>query len=207
MTHESTLALSAGDDEFKATLMRIFASDGILSRALPSSVKGETRVWEDRPQQREMALAVAAAIEEKTHLLAEAGTGVGKSYAYLIPFILWAVGAKKRVLIATHTKALQQQLHERDLPFLRDMFKEKLGLDFRFALCLGTQNYLCPRRLAKSESVSLFATENDSAEMREIHSWANRTKTGRALDLPFEPSPHIWAQVNRESDLCMGRAI
>lgn len=186
--------------------MRIFASDGILSRALPTSVKGETRVWEDRPQQREMALAVAGAIEEKTHLLAEAGTGVGKSYAYLIPFILWAIGGKKRVLIATHTKALQQQLHERDLPFLRDMFKEKLGLDFRFALCLGTQNYLCPRRLAKSESVSLFATENDSAEMREIHNWANRTKTGRALDLPFEPSPHVWAQVNRESDLCMGRA-
>ena len=206
VAEEKVLALSANDDDFKQTLARIFAPDGILARALPEGFQGENRVWEDRPEQREMAFAVADAIEGKTHLLAEAGTGVGKSYAYLIPFILWAIGAQKRVLVATHTKALQQQLHERDLPFLRDLFRQKLGLDFKFALCLGTQNYLCPRRLAKSESMSLFATENDAAEMREIHTWANRTKTGRALDLPFEPSTHVWAQVNRESDLCMGRA-
>jgi len=184
----------------------IFAPDGLLAHALPSGKNGENREWEDRPEQREMAHAIVKAVENGHHLLAEAGTGVGKSYAYLVPFILWAIRNNKRVLIATHTKALQQQLNERDLPFLRQLFQEKLGLDFKYALCLGTQNYLCPRRLGKSESVGLFAASNDLAELREIHNWAKHTKTGRGIDLPFEPSAHLWSQVNRESDLCLGRA-
>jgi ATP-dependent DNA helicase DinG len=199
---ESTLALGAGAANFTSSVERIFAADGVLARALPSS----GRAYEDRPQQREMARAVAAAIEGKHHLLVEAGTGVGKSYAYLIPLILWAAENKQRILIATHTKALQQQLVEKDLPFLRDLFVEKLGLDFKFALCLGTGNYLCPRRLAKSETVGLFATKDDMAQMQEIEKWSHKTKTGRVLDLPFEPSTHLWAQLNRESDLCLGRA-
>jgi ATP-dependent DNA helicase DinG len=199
---ESTLALGAGVAGFSASVERIFAADGVLARALPTA----GRAYEDRPQQREMARAVAAAIEGKHHLLVEAGTGVGKSYAYLIPLILWAVENKQRILIATHTKALQQQLVEKDLPFLRELFIGKLGLDFKFALCLGTGNYLCPRRLAKSGTVGLFATKDDVAQMGEIEKWARKTSTGRALDLPFEPSTHLWAQLNRESDLCLGRA-
>jgi ATP-dependent DNA helicase DinG len=198
----STLALGASDGAFFETVAHVFAPDGVLSRALPNS----GREYEDRPQQREMAHAVADAVENKHHLLVEAGTGVGKSYAYLIPLILWAASNKKRVLIATHTKALQQQLVEKDLPFLRDLFVQKLGMDFRFALCLGTANYLCPRRLAKSEAVGLFATKDDVSQMQEIEKWAHKTKTGRLLDLPFEPSVQLWAQLNRESDLCLGRA-
>lgn len=184
------------------TAGEIFAPGGILSQAL----KGAGRNWEDRPEQRAMARAVETAIEKEAHLLIEAGTGVGKSYAYLVPFILWAVENRKRVLIATHTKALQQQLVERDLPFLRILLKKELNIDFRFALCLGTQNYLCPRRLAKSESLGIFNSPADEAELEEIRSWSERTKTGRSLDLPFEPRPHLWAQINRESDLCLGRA-
>jgi ATP-dependent DNA helicase DinG len=192
-------ALSLGHEG--GALSRIFAANGLLARALPST----GRDFEDRPEQREMAQAVARAIDERAHLLIEAGTGTGKSYAYLIPFILWAVHERKKVLIATHTKALQQQLVERDLPFLRNLFRSKLGVEFRSALCLGTQNYLCPRRLAKAQTVGLFASKNEVDELKEIHSFAAKTKTGRSIDLPFEPSSQLWAQVNRESDLCMGR--
>jgi hypothetical protein len=103
------LSLGAGGD----ALQRIFAPDGLLARALP----GEGRDFEERAEQRQMAEAIASAIQDGSHLLVEAGTGTGKSYAYLIPFILWAVSQNKKVLIATHTKALQQQLVERDLPF------------------------------------------------------------------------------------------
>jgi ATP-dependent DNA helicase DinG len=183
-------------------LRRIFAPDGLLARALPQS----GRDWEDRAEQREMAQAVARAIDEKHHLLVEAGTGTGKSYAYLVPLILWAVANNKKILVATHTKALQQQLVERDMPFLRDLFLRRMGTEFRFALCLGAQNYICPRRLAKAEIGGLFASRNEVDELKEINAFARKSKTGRNIDLPFEPSTPLWAQVNRESDLCMGRA-
>ena len=151
---------------------KFFAPDGVLAQAL--SGDGE-RDYEERVEQRIMAEAVARAAEEKHHLLVEAGTGTGKSYAYLAPLILWAVENNKRVLVATHTKALQQQLVERDLPFLKKLFKEKLGTDFRFALCLGSGNYVCPRRLAKAESGGgLFASRDDIEEMKELQHFANK---------------------------------
>lgn len=193
------LALGASAE----TLRRFFAPDGVLAQALGS---GGERDYEERVEQRIMAEAVARAAEEKHHLLVEAGTGTGKSYAYLAPLILWAVENNKRVLVATHTKALQQQLVERDLPFLRKLFKEKLGTDFRFALCLGSGNYVCPRRLAKAETGGgLFAPRDDVEEMKELQHFAGKSKTGRNIDLHFEPKPHLWAQINRESDLCLGR--
>lgn len=153
----------------------------------------------------QMAQAVASAIEDKAHLLVEAGTGTGKSYAYLVPFILWAVANNKKVLISTGTKALQQQLVERDLPFLHDLFLKKAGLEFRFALCLGSQNYVCPRRLQKADAGGLFASREEVEQLQKIRAFAQRSKTGRNLDLKFEPSSQLWAQVNRESDLCLGR--
>ncbi|MBV9468980.1 MAG: DEAD/DEAH box helicase, partial [Abitibacteriaceae bacterium] len=195
---ENSLSFDAGGD----ALGRIFAPGGLLARALPN----DGRNFEERPEQLEMARAVADAVKDRAHLLVEAGTGTGKSYAYLVPFILWAVSQNKKVLIATHTKALQQQLMERDLPFLHELFLRRMGMDFRYALCLGTGNYICPRRLAKSEATGLFATRNEVDELHEINAFARTSKTGRNLDLPFEPSPQLWAQVNRESDLCLGRA-
>lgn len=183
-------------------LERVFGSGGLLARAMG----GDGRAWEERPEQLEMARAVAAAIQEGTHLMVEAGTGIGKSYAYLVPFILWAIANNKRVLISTHTKALQQQLVERDLPFLRDLFMRNMGQEFRFALCLGTTNYLCPRRLAKAQATGLFTSTEEVRQMDEIRQFANETKTGRSLDLSFEPSHGVWSQVNRETDLCLGRA-
>jgi ATP-dependent DNA helicase DinG len=199
---ENAFTFGSGIADLSTAVESVFAVEGVLAQALPTA----GRSYEDRPEQRAMAHAVTASVTGKHHLLVEAGTGVGKSYAYLIPLILWAVENKKRILIATHTKALQQQLVEQDLPFLRELFNGKFGLDFKYALCLGTANYLCPRRLAKSETVGLFAAKDDLMQMQEIEKWARTTPTGRALDLPFEPSTHLWAQLNRESDLCLGRA-
>lgn len=193
------VALSFGSTS--DALERIFGAGGLLSRELP----GEGRTWEERPEQLEMARAIATAIDKNHHLMVEAGTGIGKSYAYLVPFILWAVANNKKVLVATHTKALQQQLVERDLPFLQSLFLKRMGLEFRHALCLGTGNYICPRRLLKAEQTGLFATRAEADELKRIEHFAKGSKTGRGLDLPFEPTPGVWAQVNRETDLCLGR--
>ena len=168
-------------------------------------MRAQKRFFEARPEQLEMAQAIAAAARNKNHLLVEAGTGTGKSYAYLVPLILWAVETKKRVLIATGTKALQQQLVERDLPFLHELFMTHLGTDFKFALCLGTGNYVCPRRLAKTESLGLFGDSKEIEQLQELHRFSASSPTGRNVDLNFEPARGLWAQVNRESDLCLAR--
>ena len=189
------LALAA-EGEFSDVVDSFFAPDGMLARSLGSN----KRQYEERPQQQTMAREVTDAIETRSHLMVEAGTGTGKSYAYLVPFILWALHEKKRVLISTHTKTLQQQLVEKDLPFLQRLFEERLGLNFNFALCLGTQNYICPRRLAKHESVGLFAMPGDAQELEDIQEYARHTKAGHLLDLPFEPRSQLWSQINRESD-------
>lgn len=195
------LALAA-EGEFSDVVDSFFAPDGMLARSLGSS----KRRYEERPQQQIMAREVTDAIETQSHLMVEAGTGTGKSYAYLVPFILWALHEKKRVLISTHTKTLQQQLVEKDLPFLQRLFEERLGLNFNFALCLGTQNYICPRRLAKYDSVGLFAAPDEAQELENIHEYARHTKAGHLLDLPFEPRSQLWSQINRESDLCLGKS-
>ena len=198
---ELTPAQQHQKDLDDAQLARIFGADGFLAKTM----KAQKRPFEARPEQLEMAQAIAAAVRDKTHLLVEAGTGTGKSYAYLVPFLLWAIENKKRVLIATGTKALQQQLVERDLPFLRELFKRHFGQDIKFALCLGTGNYICPRRLAKAQVTGLFASESEVKQLAEIQQFAAKSPTGRNLDLPFEPQSALWSQLNRESDLCMNR--
>ena len=134
----------------------IFSQSGLLSRASN---------FEYRPEQQQMAMAVASALQNRQHLLVEAGTGVGKSFAYLIPAILFAVGRKKKAVISTHTINLQEQLVEKDLPVL----KQVLPVDFSFAMLKGRSNYLCTRRLRKAmqQCDSLF-TSPEAAELRRI---------------------------------------
>ncbi|RYX80148.1 ATP-dependent DNA helicase, partial [bacterium] len=189
--------------DFDAKILeRIFAPGG----ALELQMKARGRDFEARPEQLEMAMEVSRSARDGAHLLVEAGTGVGKSYAYLVPLLIWALDNKKRVLIATGTKALQGQLVERDLPFLREMFRANFNRDFAFALCLGTSNYICPRRLAKAQVAGLFASEKDVQALAKIQEFAAKTKTGRGVDMKIEPPASLWAQVNRESDLCLGRS-
>ena len=190
--------LSASDDR---QLTKILGEDGFMANMMAA----QKRHFEARPEQLEMAKAIFAAAREKNHLLVEAGTGTGKSYAYLVPLILWAVETKKRVMIATGTKALQQQLVERDLPFLHELFQSHMGTDIKFALCLGTGNYVCPRRLAKTESLGLFGDSKEVEQLQQLHRFSASSPTGRNVDLPFEPARGLWAQVNRESDLCLAR--
>lgn len=175
------------------TLEEIFGEKGLLARRL----KG----YEPRPQQVQMARAVERAIREKSHLLVEAGTGVGKSLAYLIPFALWAIDGKERAVVSTYTKALQEQLVKKDLPFLRDI----LGVELRFALCLGSDNYLCRRRLAQVQQYGLFESREEIGELEKILSWQGKTAQGLRTEMEFEPSTRLWGKVCRESDLCLGK--
>ena len=170
----------------------MFANDGILSHRLEN--------YEYRHQQVIMAEAIADNINNNSHLIVEAGTGVGKSLAYLIPFILWAIKENKKVVISTFTKALQYQLVNKDIPFLKDA----LSLDFSFALCVGGENYLCLRRLNQAGSHGLFELDETEA-LKELFKWKDRTKTGLKSDMDFEPMPKLWQKVCREGDICFGK--
>jgi len=168
----------------------IFSPSGLLSRASN---------FEYRPEQQQMAMAVASALQDRRHLLVEAGTGVGKSFAYLIPAILFAVGQKKKAVISTHTINLQEQLVEKDLPVL----KQVLPVDFSFAMLKGRSNYLCTRRLRKAmqQCDSLF-TSPEAAELRRIEEWSRNTQDGSLSDFSIEPDPKVWEHVCSERGLC-----
>ncbi len=171
----------------------IFSPTGILSRA---------KNFEFRPQQQEMAVAVARALQNREHLAVEAGTGVGKSLAYLIPAILFAVAEKKKAVVSTHTINLQEQLVEKDLPMLAQI----LPVKFQFAMLKGRGNYLCTRRLQKAmqQGGSLF-TSSEGAELRRIYEWSKTTRDGSLSDFDVEPDPKVWAEVCSEKGACSAK--
>jgi ATP-dependent DNA helicase DinG len=168
----------------------IFSPKGLLSKS-PN--------FEYRPQQQKMAVAVARALEERQHLIVEAGTGVGKSLAYLIPAILFAVARRKKAVISTHTINLQEQLIDKDLPMLAKI----LPVKFSFTMLKGRQNYLCTRRLEKAarQAGQLF-TSPETEELRRIHEWSKKTGDGSLSDFEVEPDPRVWQQVCSERGLC-----
>ncbi len=157
--------------------------------------------YEERAGQIEMAVALSRAIQKGEHLLAEAGTGIGKSFAYLVPAIDWAVREDKRVVISTYTKALQEQLARKDVPLLA----KSLGMDFRYVLCFGGENYLCKRRLDRTWQQGLFETKRETEELAAIMDWAKDTGSGLRMELSFEPADSVWFKLCRESDVCRGR--
>ena len=176
----------------KARVIDTLGESGVISKTLKN--------YESRPQQLKMAEAVCDAIELAKHLIAEAGTGVGKSLAYLVPFIIHAVENDEKIVISTNTKTLQQQLHEKDLPFL----KQSLGIEFSYALCLGSENYLCRRRLNSDFTYDLFDTDTQVEDVKKIIEWSDHTKSGIKSDLGFIPKPGVWESVCRDPDLCLG---
>src|SRR6266566_5878007 len=129
----------------------ILGPQGAIARRL-----GER--YEHRPQQLEMTAAVERAFAEGQHLLVEAGTGVGKSFAYLLPAIDYAVRTKKRVVISTHTIALQEQLIDKDIPLLRAVYPD----EFTAVLVKGRSNYLCRRRLEQARGRQQMLFENSA---------------------------------------------
>ena len=178
-----------------AQVEEIFSPKGILSRASN---------FEFRPQQQEMAMAVARALQRREHLAVEAGTGVGKSLAYLVPAILFAVAHRKKAVVSTHTINLQEQLTEKDLPMLAGVLAAlPEPVTFRFTMLKGRANYLCTRRLqkARQQSGNLF-TSSEAEELQRIYEWAKETKDGSLSDFEIEPDGKVWAQVCSERGLC-----
>jgi ATP-dependent DNA helicase DinG len=173
----------------------IFSPNGILSKASN---------FEFRPQQQEMAVAVARALQNREHLAVEAGTGVGKSLAYLIPAILFAVSQKKKAVVSTHTINLQEQLTEKDLPMLTGVLAAlPTPVKFSFTMLKGRANYLCTRRLQKAmqQSGNLF-TSSEAQELARIYEWSKKTTDGSLSDFDIEPDMKVWSQVCSERGLC-----
>jgi ATP-dependent DNA helicase DinG len=188
------LSAGAGAD-LVSQVEEIFSPSGILSKASN---------FEFRPQQQEMAVAVARALQNREHLAVEAGTGVGKSLAYLVPAILFAVAQKKKAVVSTHTINLQEQLTEKDLPMLAGVLGAMPEpVKFSYAMLKGRANYLCTRRLQKAmqQSGNLF-TSSEAEELQRIYEWSKETKDGSLSDFSIEPDPKVWAQVCSERGLC-----
>ncbi len=173
----------------------ILGPQGAIARRLPQ--------FESRPEQLAMAEAVHRAIAERRHLMVEAGTGVGKSFAYLVPALLAAQTDRDcRVVVSTHTIGLQEQLIRKDLPFLQEVLPE-----FRAVLVKGRGNYVSLRRLrvAQQRAVSLLAEPTALDQLTMIGRWSRQTTDGSRSDLHFQPSPAVWDLVESDSGNCLGR--
>lgn len=181
-----------------ALTRQAFAADGWLCEALK---------LEHRPQQEAMALAFAESLQCNEPLLYEAGTGTGKSLAYLIPGLIHAVSQRRPFIVSSHTIALQQQIEKKDLEICRNLFRRvddlKPFAEFKAALLVGRGNYLCKHRLNKAlaTKADLFGSlEQD--ELMNIALWAEETQTGLREELRPRPSPDVWDWVNADSSAC-----
>lgn len=177
------------------TLRDIFSPGGLISQQLEG--------YEFRQEQLQMAHEVARAFEASEHLVVEAGTGVGKSFAYLIPAISLALKAEQKVVISTNTISLQEQLVTKDIPFLQRV----LPRDFNVVLAKGRRNYLSRRRLKNllHYERGLFDTYEEVEEVAEIEEWVDQTIDGSRTDLAWQPQPQVWDKVASDRDNCLGR--
>ncbi len=168
----------------------IFSDEGPLAK-----IAG----FEKRPQQEKMAHAIATALEQEKHLVVEAGTGVGKSLAYLIPALLAAQKEGRKAIVSTHTINLQEQLLYKDIPLLEKI----LGVSCEAVLLKGRQNYLCPTRLERAlqHGNDLFSAEM-LPQLERLRLWSETTTDGTLSDLPEALDPQLWAQVCSERHLC-----
>lgn len=182
----------------------VLGPQGSIARRLAS--------YESRAEQLAMADAVARAIADREHLVVEAGTGVGKSFAYLVPAILAAAadaGSKtrdekpQRIVISTHTIALQEQLVHKDIPFLASV----LPCEFSAVLVKGRSNYLSLRRLkaATERGVATLFEAEPVRQLAQIRDWSATTRDGSLADLPLTPLPEVWDEVRSEHGNCLGR--
>ncbi len=155
--------------------------------------------FESRPEQQRMLEAVATSFNESKLALIEAGTGTGKSLAYLLPAVYWAVQNKQRVVISTNTINLQEQLVFKDLPLLQ----EALSLKFKSVLVKGRQNYVCLNKVEALEKEGQYLIETEErAELKGILEWSHHTADGSRSDLIIQPKPAVWERVACETDNC-----
>ena len=177
------------------SIQTILGPDGAIARRLPE--------YEPRAQQLAMAEAIAQAMDKPGHLMVEAGTGVGKSFGYLVPALLFALRTKKKIVVSTHTISLQEQLIRKDVPFLQSIFPEP----FNAVLVKGRNNYLSLRRLSKAwhRSDSLFDGQAAKEQLRKIQLWSDETEKGSKSELGFQPIEAIWNLVESDSGNCLGK--
>jgi ATP-dependent DNA helicase DinG len=191
MTDGASIELSA---------VKVLGPDGLLAAKMPG--------YESRPQQLEMAETVRRAISEQVHAIVEAPTGVGKSFAYLVPVIqhaLTGAGGSHRVVISTGTIALQEQLITKDIPRLMEIFPA-----LKAVLVKGRQNYVSLRRLSHALSPHgaqqvAFDTREEASALRELSDWVKTSTSGDLTDLPAEPPASVWRQVVSDRNNCLGR--
>ena len=173
-------------------LSKLLLPGGPIAKLLPS--------YEEREEQLAMMRAVISAFNEDKIALIEAGTGTGKTLAYLIPAIYWAKTNEERVVISTNTINLQEQLIHKDIPLLG----ETLPIKFTALLAKGRGNYLCLRKLeAVRESPTLYADDEDKELLNALIAWARSTSTGDLADLNFIPKQSVWDELKSESDYCL----
>jgi ATP-dependent DNA helicase DinG len=199
---------TADDDEPDGPPPLVRIDEATLLAALDRVVRALPGGGESRPGQREMAIAVGTAIESDRHLIVQAGTGTGKSVGYLVPALL----SGRKVVVATATKALQDQLAAKDLPFLQ----EHLGSPFEFAVVKGRSNYFCRQRglevAGGGDTLSFDGADVDpsdtgfSAQVKRLLKFGAESETGDRSELDFEPSPKAWAQVSVNAMECPGAA-
>ncbi|MGI8908280.1 MAG: helicase C-terminal domain-containing protein [Candidatus Sumerlaeaceae bacterium] len=174
-----------------ASLLRHFGPDGDLARRMPG--------YEHRPQQLQMMQLVANAFNRDRLAVAEAGTGTGKSFAYLAPAIAWAQANKKRVVISTNTINLQEQLINKDVPELRT----RLDWNFRAVLVKGRNNYISRRRLKFAAREGELFPDERSKELKQLLEWSGATNDGSRSDLPFDVADETWEAAASDKDDCL----
>ncbi len=177
-------------DVKKPTITEIFGPGGALEKCMPEG-------YEHRPSQLEMAELVEAAFREKRHLIVEAGTGTGKTLAYLIP----AIRSGRRVVISTATKSLQEQLFEKDIPFLQKYFAPEL----KVAVMKGRGNFLCREKVYRMADQPMLKGLDEVDWFQQIRDWEKVTETGDRAELNFLPDDaDLWQRLDARRDACTG---
>jgi ATP-dependent DNA helicase DinG len=172
----------------------VFGPGGLIAKSHPE--------YEHRPGQIDMAEAVLRAFEQKRHLIVEAGTGTGKTLAYLVPAIAAACGSGARVVISTGTKNLQEQLMDKDIPFLKGVLPAK----FRAAVMKGRNNYACLHRIKQAENTPVLEGLDQIDQFDEVFRWVTKTETGDRAELSNLPENlPFWRHIDARSDTCLGQ--
>ena len=175
-------------------MLEVFGPEGLIAKAHPE--------YEYRPGQIEMARAVMRAFEDKRHLIVEAGTGTGKTLAYLVPAVAAALGGNGRVIVSTGTKNLQEQLMEKDIPFLQSV----LPKPFSATYMKGRSNYLCLNRLARAQSSPVLEGLDEVDYFEEVSHWSKESETGDRAELSNLPeSLSFWRHIDARSESCLGQ--
>ncbi len=175
-------------------IQKVFGADGLVAQFHEN--------YEYREGQIKMAEAIGRTFQEKKHLIVEAGTGTGKTLAYLIPAIAESIRTKKRIIISTGTKNLQEQLMEKDIPFLQKILPKKFSASYM----KGRSNYACIYRLHKSDDQPMLDGVGDIDNFREVVEWSRETKTGDRAELTYLPENlSFWNRINAKSETCIGQ--